>query len=306
MDRGEMDLQQLITFATVARVGTITHAADELCTVQSNVTARIRLLEAEIGARLFDRHARGVTLTSAGERLLPYAARIAQLVDDARRALSSNGEPGGPLRVGSLESTAGYRLPPVLMAYGSAYPEVDVTLVTGTTRESIEAVLERRIEGALVAGPLAHPDLIAEPLLEEELVIVASPAWPGLDALAGGARVTSLVLRSGCSYRARLEALLGSRGIVTARTQELGTIDGIIGCAAAGLGISLLPRVVAQQAYHRGTVTLHTLPREDAIVETLFIRRRDGYVSPALARFVECCRAHFEAGRHGPVLAAGD
>jgi LysR family transcriptional regulator, cell division regulator len=288
-----VDLQQLITFATVARTGTITHAATELHTVQSNVTARIRLLEADVGAPLFHRHARGVTMTNASERLLPYAVQIAQLARDARRALSSDGEPSGPLRIGSLESTAGYRLPPVLIAYGTAYPDVDVTLVTGTTRESIAAVLERRVEGALVAGPLAHPDLEVGPLLAEELVLVSSPAWPGLTSLTNGTTVTALVLRSGCSYRARLEALLGARGVTTARTQELGTIDGIVGCAAAGLGVSLLPRVVVQQAYQRGTVALHTMPREVAIVETLFIRRRDAFVSPALARFVEYCRAHF-------------
>ena len=71
-----MDAAQLRVFEAVARRGGMNRAAEELHTVQSNVTARIRLLEEELGRPLFRRHSRGVALTAAGERLLPYAARV--------------------------------------------------------------------------------------------------------------------------------------------------------------------------------------------------------------------------------------
>src|SRR5690349_20430498 len=73
---GTMELADLAVFGSVARTGTMTGAAAELMTVQSNVTARVRLLERELGVALFDRHSRGVTLTAAGQRLLPFAERI--------------------------------------------------------------------------------------------------------------------------------------------------------------------------------------------------------------------------------------
>jgi DNA-binding transcriptional LysR family regulator len=78
-----MELSDLLTFSTVARLGGITRAADELNTVQSNVTQRVKALEAEIGTALFERHSRGMTLTGAGRRLLPYAQRMAALSREA-------------------------------------------------------------------------------------------------------------------------------------------------------------------------------------------------------------------------------
>ena len=101
-----MELTDLLTFSTVARLGGITRAADELNTVQSNVTQRIKALEAEIGTALFERHSRGMTLTGAGRRLLPYAQRMAALSREAVLAARDDGEPKGPLSIGSMETTA--------------------------------------------------------------------------------------------------------------------------------------------------------------------------------------------------------
>ncbi len=79
-----MDASALKIFEVVARLGGMNRAAQELNTVQSNVTHRVRLLEDELGTRLFERHSRGVTLTEAGHRLLPYAQRAEHLLDEAR------------------------------------------------------------------------------------------------------------------------------------------------------------------------------------------------------------------------------
>jgi DNA-binding transcriptional LysR family regulator len=87
---------------------------------------------------LFHRHHRGVALTSAGRALLPYAMRIARLLEEARHAVVDDGRPRGLLTIGSLETTAALRLAPVLAAHAEAYPEVDLVLRTGTTCELIE------------------------------------------------------------------------------------------------------------------------------------------------------------------------
>ena len=81
-----MELSDLVTFSVVARTGGVTRAADELNTVQSNITQRVKALEAEIGTPLFERHSRGMTLTGAGRRLLPYAQRMAALSREAMLA----------------------------------------------------------------------------------------------------------------------------------------------------------------------------------------------------------------------------
>ena len=83
-----MDLADLRIFETVARLGGMNRAAAELNMVQSNVTARIRLLEDRLGVPLFERHSRGVSLTGAGQRLLPFAVEAQRLLEDARRAVT--------------------------------------------------------------------------------------------------------------------------------------------------------------------------------------------------------------------------
>jgi len=294
-----MDIADLRIFETVARVATMNGAARELNTVQSNVTARIRLLEESLGAPLFRRHSRGVALTAAGERLLPYAARMMLLVDEARRAVIDDGTPQGRLRLGSLETTAMLRLPPVLASFAAAYPAVDLALTTGTTAELVERVLERRIEGALVCGPADHAELIQESVYEEELVLVTAPRFRHLRDVTAQREMKIVVLRLGCSYRQRLEAVLARRGIVRLRYLEFGTLDAIVGCVAAGIGITLLPRSVVGAARREERIAVHRLPVEEAQVETIFVRRRDTPPSPALAAFLAAAKAA-RGKRKGP------
>lgn len=106
-----MESGDLRVFQMVAREGTITKAALQLGYVQSNVTARIQQLEAELGTTLFLRHNRGMTLSASGKLLLDYANKIIGLLDEASKALSSSAEPSGPLMIGCTQTTAAVRLP---------------------------------------------------------------------------------------------------------------------------------------------------------------------------------------------------
>lgn len=285
-----MDAAALRVFEAVARWGGMNRAAAELHTVQSNVTARIRLLEAELGAPLFRRHARGVTLTAAGQRLLPHAVRVRRALEEARLAVDDDGTPKGPLAVGSLETTAALRLSPVLSAFVAAHPGVDLVLRTGTTAELVEEVVQHRLEGAFVCGPVDHPALEAEIVFHEELVLVTARSVRGAAALTARGEVKIVVLRAGCSYRQRLESILAGRGVVGVRRLEFGTLDAIVACVAAGLGVTLLPRSVVAAAGRAGRVALHALPPTEARVETLFVRRRDALPSSALAAFLRAAR----------------
>src|SRR5580692_3539238 len=170
-----VDTGDLKIFEAVARLGGMNRAAAELNTVQSNITARIKALEADIGCPLFERHSRGVSLTAAGRRLLPYASRAGRLLADARRAARDDGVPHGLVTIGSLETTAALRLTPLLANYAAAYPEVDLVLRTGTTRELIADVLEGRVDGAFVCGPVAYAELREDVMFREELVMLAAP-----------------------------------------------------------------------------------------------------------------------------------
>jgi DNA-binding transcriptional LysR family regulator len=291
-----MDAGDLRVFEAVARLGGMNRAAIELNTVQSNVTARIRQLEDELGASLFERHSRGVTLTAAGRRLLPYAVGMRHFLDDARRAFQDDGIPRGGLLIGALETTAALRLTSSLATYVSAYPAVDLVLRTGTTEEMIADVLEHRLEGAFVCGPVDHPVLETRLAFREELVLLTAPAVRTLDELFAGPTPRLVVLKAGCSYRRRLEEILKRRGIGEPRLLEFGTIEALLACVSAGLGITLLPKEIADVAARGRPLAAHALAPSEAVVETLFIRQREAFLSSALAAFLDLtCPAAAEA-----------
>jgi LysR family transcriptional regulator, cell division regulator len=285
-----MDAADLRVFQSVAGLGSMNKAALELNTVQSNVTARIRSLEDEVGFALFERTNRGVTLTAAGKRLLPFAARAARLLDDARRAVADEGTPSGILTIGSLDTTAALHLSPTLAAYVATYPEVDLSLRTGTSCELVEQVLNRQLDGAYVCGPADHPDLLVEPFVREELVILTAPALTSFEALIRKPDLKIIVLKAGCSYRLQLEAMLARRGIVGVRQLEFGTLEAIIGCVSAGVGVTLLPRALVGSVWERGRVHVHPLPNDEGQVETIFIRHREAFTSSALQAFLDLAR----------------
>src|SRR2546423_10421537 len=239
-----MELTDLVTFSAVARSGGITRAADELNTVQSNVTQRIKALEAEIGTVLFERHSRGMTLTGAGRRLLPYAQRMAALAREAVLAARDDGEPKGPLAIGSMETTAAVRLPSLLAEFHRRFPAVRLTLRTAPTADLVAAVLDGTLDGAFVAGPIEHAELSAIAAFREELVLVTADRWTSLAALRAGTAEsgpTALVFRTGCTYRQRLEKVFSEFGWPSAARFELGTLHGIIGSGPPALGGPLLP-----------------------------------------------------------------
>ncbi|TDG17557.1 hypothetical protein EYW47_37465 [Paraburkholderia silviterrae] len=134
----------------------------------------------------------------------------------------------------------------------------------------------------------------------EELVLVASPAVSSLKDLAKIADLKAVVFQFGCSYRQRLEAFLYGRGLVVAKPLEFGSLDAILSCVAAGVGVTLLPQGVVAQAAAAGKVSAHRMPAELARMQTLFIRRRDGYVSSALGAFLEMA----EGAARGKLRAA--
>lgn len=288
-----MELSDLQTFAAVARTGGITRAAEELNTVQSNVTQRVKAIEAELGTPLFERHSRGMTLTGAGKRLLPYAQRMAALMREAVLTARDDGEPKGPLSIGSMETTAAVRLPSLLADFHRRFPEVRLSLRTATTAELIGAVLDGSVDGAFVAGPVEHADLVATPAFREELVLVSAPRWKSIAELRAGtpeAGPTALVFRAGCTYRHRLEQMMTEFGWPLAARFELGTLDGMIGCVAAGMGLTLLPRTVVERSGMNGRVSVHPLGPAYARVETLFVHRRAGHDYSALRAFVSCLK----------------
>ena len=149
-----MELGDLHLFRTVAEEGGIVRAARRLHRVPSNVTTRVKQLEAAVGAELFVRHRQRLHLSPSGELLLDYARRLLSLAEEAKGAVAGHAALG-TLRVGALESTTASRLPALFVAYHQRCPDVRLELVTGTNDAMLAALLERRIDAAFLAERLA-------------------------------------------------------------------------------------------------------------------------------------------------------
>ena len=280
-----MDLLTLNTFSAIARHGTVSAAASELHTVQSNVTNRLKQLESELGMALFTRHSRGVTLTGAGTRLLGYAQRLNALVHEAEAAVRDHDTMHGSLRIGSMETTAAVRLPPFLGRFHQAHPEVQLELRTAPTAELLQQVLTQGLDGAFVAGPIDHPELSCETVFREELVLVRALGSPDLRQRLTQGDLTVIVFRQGCSYRQRLEAHFAAHGWLPFRRFEFGTLEGVLGCVAANVGLTILPRSVVESSACRAGLMLEPLGPTPMWVDTLFVRKTDAYVGATLRAF---------------------
>lgn len=280
----KVDLSSLVVFQVVAKNGSISKAAKELQYVQSNVTAKMKVLEEELQTDLFYRHSRGVTLTSAGELLLSYSEKILSLVDEAKLAVNNGENPQGSLSIGSMETTAAFRLPSILAAYSKDFQHVEIKLKTSPTAQLIEDVLSFKLEGAFVGGQVDHPELVCLPFVEEELVLVKAAH------LKNSAQTKILVFRNGCTYRHQLEKWLELEGKYPVSTMEFGSLDAIIGCVSAGMGISLLPKSVVEGKIAAGELIYENVSEKYREVTTMFVMRRDSFISTAMKEFMRICR----------------
>ncbi len=246
-------------FRAVATLGGITRAAQSLHRVPSNVTTRIKQLEARLGVALFERRGRGLVLTEEGQRLLGYAERLLQLAAEAESAITS-GQALGALRLGAMESTAGARLPPLLSQYHAAVPGVRVELQTGTSGALIGRLLRHEIEAAFVAEPYSAPGLSGREVFAEELVLISEKGRGAVASAAELGRTTLIAFAGGCSYRRRFEEWLAGAGILPDRVLEFSSYPAIVACVAAGTGVALVPRSVLASLSAAVDVKTHEVP----------------------------------------------
>ncbi|MBH9406372.1 LysR family transcriptional regulator [Pseudomonas aeruginosa] len=275
-----MDLSSLEIFRAVAHEASVTRAAQQLQRAQSNVTTRIRQLEADLGVELFLRDGKRMSLTERGSEFLAYAEQLLALADEARQSMHP-AEPGGRLRLGSMESTAASRLPALLASYHKACPRVALEVSTGTSRALFDGVRARRLDCALVAagpgwaGALDGSGRRGAPLFREELLMILPAEPPPVHDVAEVRLRTLAGFARGCTYRQLAEDSLGTPLTV----QEVGSYHAILACVAAGACVGVLPRSVLQLL---GTPPLRSLPLAE--VDTWLVWR-EGYATAAFERW---------------------
>ncbi|HET9785192.1 MAG TPA: LysR family transcriptional regulator, partial [Terriglobales bacterium] len=155
-----MDFDQLHVFLEVARLKSFSRAAMSCFRTQPAISAQIRLLEEEVGERLFDRSGGKVALTEAGRCWQDYAQRLLALRDEGRRALADlDHSPRGELRIAANEGSCLHVLPEVFAAFKRLHPAVQVHIRRGEHNDILEEVLENRADFGVVSLPVRDPRL---------------------------------------------------------------------------------------------------------------------------------------------------
>lgn len=299
-----MDLAVLTVFRAVAREQSVTRAAELLGRVPSNVTTRIQQLEAEIGVPLFQRDRKRMDLTTEGRTYLDYVERILNLAEEAHQVVNPT-EPGGTLRVGTMESTAATRLPAPLGRFSANWPKVVIDLSTAPTRQLIDAVLAHRIDCALIAVPSGEgwlePDTLDKiPLFREELVLLLPPGHPELQHPEDIRPRALAAFAPGCTYRMLAEEWVTSFGTkpATVQVQEVRSYHAMIACTAAGSCFTVLPRSVLDLTPNAGDFTIKPLMTVDT-----WLACRPGFATQAFSAFRDTLRSFADIRDAGDALS---
>jgi DNA-binding transcriptional LysR family regulator len=268
-----MDLGDLKIFRAVVEEGGISRAAARLHRVQSNVTTRIKQLEANLGTELFIREGKRLHLSPAGRVLLDYAERLLALADEAVCAVQDDERPRGAFRLGAMESTAAVRLPAPLSEFYRRFPEVDLRLQTGNPTQLAAAILNDELDAAFVAEPVSEQHFEHFQAFEEELVLVSKRDHPPIRP-GSALPPTIIAFEHGCPHRKRIEAWYESCGELPRHTIELTSYHAMLGCVVVGMGVALLPKSVLGTFPERHRIREHTLPPGRDKATTLLIWRR--------------------------------
>ncbi|HWX55933.1 MAG TPA: LysR family transcriptional regulator [Verrucomicrobiae bacterium] len=298
-----MDFDQLKTFTEVARLGSFSRAAEKVLRSQPAVSAQIRQLEEEYGQKLFDRTAKAVRLTPAGEVVLEYAQQLLALRHTSRLAISDwNGKMTGTLSLGANEGTFLYVLPKVLEKYHRKYPTVRISVYRNFTQKVSEKVEDGVIDVGVVTMPVRSPSLKVVPVFKDRILLMvgrSSPLFQRNSAtLEEFAREPIIVPKTG-SIRKMIEKNLRPYREHLKITMELTSLTMIKRFVAAGFGVSLIAASFARENVRRGEVKLLTLEGLDQWRELGLVYRKDRSLPRVASAFLEMA-----ASELGPKSAA--
>ncbi|MFD6416855.1 LysR family transcriptional regulator [Streptomyces sp. NPDC060194] len=284
-----MQFQQLQYFVAVAETRHFTRAAEAVHVAQPSLSQQIRALERELGAELFSRARGNIALTDAGEALLPLARRILADADTARQEVGEVAQlKRGRVRLGATPSLCTGLLPDVLRHFHDRHPGVRLLIEEGGSHDLVRGLARGALDLALIVLPLPSPApaLTTLELLHEDLVVVSSPDSPA-PGRAGTVRVAALrdhplvMFRHGYDLRDLTVSACRAAGFEPSFTVEGGEMDAVLGFVRAGLGLAVVPRMVAERPASGLRVTRLARP---GLSRTIALAHRSDVAPPRAAR----------------------
>jgi LysR family transcriptional regulator for metE and metH len=243
-----LELRHLKLVAAIAETSSVTLAANKLHLTQSALSHQLRDAEEQLGVPLFERRNRRMALTAAGERLLLSARAVIEELARAEKEIrecNGNGVTKGVLRVSTECYTVYHWLPPRLKLFQHKFPAVDFQLVIEATDSPFEALLEGKLDLAIVCDPIRNRKIRYTPLFEDEVVIIVSPEHrlAGKRFVAPGEFASeNLIIYPPKEDSTVLNRFLIPAGIAPRKIQEVMVTDVIIEMVRGGLGVAALAK----------------------------------------------------------------
>lgn len=281
-----MDIKQLKTFLVASEILNFTATAQQLDYAQSSITAQIKALEQELGAPLFERLGKKVTLTQTGRSFQVYARQMLRLHDDMRTQLTSNSEQL-TLIIGAQESQCTYRLPAILAQFKTRYPKSTVVFKpVHSTEIALQLLQQGELDMAIITDIDKETHYFQKlPLIEEKLALIYSNDQ-SIQVMEDLTTHTLLLTEQGCSYRQQLEHVLTQHQLYAKQTIEFMSIEAIKQCTIAGLGISFLPEMVVARELAEGLLCKMPLQGMTPI-QTQLIWHQDKQLQPHMLEFIK-------------------
>ena len=282
--------RQLATFHAVARLGSVSKAAEEIHLTQPAVSIQLGILEDSAGTPLLQRSARGVKLTEAGELLAGYAERILELWREAGDAMAMHcGDIAGLLRVGAV-TTAEYLLPPLLLEFVREHPQVKVKLQVGNRSEVMRQLASQEIDLAIMGRPPMELKTVSAAFAKHPMAFIAAPSHPLMAArdldLQAINRANLLVRERGSGTRTTVEQMFKDAGRVLDIGSEMASNEAIKQMCVSGFGVAFLSLHACVLELQTGLLAL--LPMAGNPIE------RDWYVMHLAGRPLPSTAAAFE------------
>ncbi|MEW5561424.1 DNA-binding transcriptional regulator YeiE [Enterobacter asburiae] len=282
-------LRQLEVFAEVLKSGSTTQASQMLSLSQSAVSAALTDLEGQLGVQLFDRVGKRLVVNEHGRLLYPRALATLEQATEIEQLFR---EDNGAIRVFASSTIGNYILPEIIARYRRDFPALPLELSVGNSQDVINAVSDYRVDIGLIEGPCHAAEIIAEPWLEDELVVFAAPGSPLLNekvTLARLAEAPWILREHGSGTREIVDYLLLSHLPEFHLGMELGNSEAIKHAVRHGLGISCLSRRVIAEQLDSGTLVEVPIPLPHLTRKLWRIHHRQKHLSNALQRFLRYC-----------------
>ena len=290
-----MTVRHMRIFIEVYREMNETRAAEKLHMTQPAVTRAIQEIEKHYGVLLFERLKGRITVTESGRSLYSYAVHIAETFDRMEKAIS-NWDSAGILRVGASITIGNHMLIDFVKAFQEELPGMRVQVLIDAGLPLQNALIDNKLDIALVEGESEFDELVSEPFASDRLVPIFPPAHPLLTKpalfLADVTDCPLLLREEGSAGRAYLNSVFEARGHAVRPVWESASTQALVRAVAAGLGVSILPEQLVRIDIDLGVVCARAIADADLSRRFNIIRHKNKYITDSARRFMEICRGN--------------